>query len=148
MRMISWVRGPRGWGLLLVGLLAVIAAGCGGAKSSLPPTFPVTGTVKFTSGQPVAGGAVQFASVTDSSFAVSGDIGADGAFTLATVKGTDQVTGAPEGEYKVTVQPPIPADHRAVPAVVLPKTYRVEPQNNTFTIEIAPPAPSAGLVPR
>jgi hypothetical protein len=129
-------------------LLAVIVAGCGGGKSSLPPTFPVTGTVKFTNGQPVAGGAVQFASVSDSSFAVSGDIGTDGAFTLATVKGTDRVSGAPEGEYKVSVQPPIPADHRAVPAVVLPKTYRVEPQTNTFTIEIAPPAPSAGLPPR
>ncbi|MDB5310014.1 MAG: hypothetical protein JWO38_4216 [Gemmataceae bacterium] len=132
--------GRRTGGILLGVVLGFAAAGCGGSRESLPPTYPVSGSVKYKGGRPVAGGAVQFAPLADSSYTVSGDINDDGSFTLTTVKGTDRVAGAPEGEYRVTVMPPIPADHRAVPAVIMSQTYRVEPRDNTFPIEVPMPA--------
>jgi hypothetical protein len=99
----------------------------------------VTGSAKFKDGKPATGGAIQFSPVSDTSYTVSGDLKADGSFTLFTVKGSDRVPGAPEGEYRVTVQLPIPASQGTVPPITLPKTYRVEPKENTFAIEIPPP---------
>jgi hypothetical protein len=126
-------------GYLVLGVFLGVAVGCGGSSNAFPPTHPVTGSVSYKGGQPVAGGAIQFTHISDSSFSVSGDIGDDGSFTLFTVKGKDRVAGAPEGEYRVSVQPPIPADHRAVPAITLSKTYRIEPKEMKFSIEVTPP---------
>src|SRR5947208_3395231 len=93
-------------GAVLVGLLA---CGCG-RQSSLPRTYKVTGTVKATDGLEVANGAIQFASLSDSSFTASGDVGTDGSFQLSTVQGNARVNGIPEGEYRVTVIPPLGKD--------------------------------------
>lgn len=122
----------------LAAMLAVIAVGCNNQPSDVPHTYSVTGTVKYKSGEPVAGGAISFASDADRSLSVSGEIKDDGSFTLHTVKGRDRVAGAPEGEYSVTVMPPLPADHQPVAVMELAKKYRVEPHENTFTIEVAP----------
>jgi hypothetical protein len=129
--------------LLGVALVLTLAAlGCT-KPSSLPKTYPVTGSVVYKGGQPVAGAGIQFTSVSDSSFSVSGDVAADGKFTLATVKGREKTSGAPEGEYKVTVHPPIPADRATrrpnVGPIELPKTYKVEAKENHFAIEVEPP---------
>ncbi|HEV3439527.1 MAG TPA: hypothetical protein VG122_19335 [Gemmata sp.] len=126
----------RSWHVVLGALLGLATVGCGNSSSTLPPTYPVTGSVNYKGGGPVAGGAVQFTPVSDPSFSVSGEINDDGSFTLYTVKGNERVKGAPEGEYKVTVQPPIPADHRAVPAIALPKTFHIEAKDNSFSIEV------------
>jgi hypothetical protein len=58
-------------------------------------------------------------------------------------------SGAPEGEYRVSIQPPLRFDprgglkeaHRGVPAIDLPKTYKVESKDNTFKIELPEPPP-------
>jgi hypothetical protein len=105
----------------------------------MPATYPVSGTAKFKDGTPVAGGAVQFISTTDSSLSVSGDVKDDGSFSLFTVKGPTRVAGAPEGEYRVSIQPPIQADHRPVPAITLSSPYKVEAKENTFEFTVAPP---------
>ena len=127
----------RGMLLLLVAL--GLCPGCGGSGTPLPPTYPVTGSVTFRGGKPVTGGAVQFAPISDSSYTVSGDLKDDGSFTLSTFRGNDRVAGAPAGEYRVTVLLPLPADQKAVPGVVLPKNYKVEAKDNTFTLEISAP---------
>jgi hypothetical protein len=130
-----WIR----WAVFGFGL--AVCLGCsGGGSSQLPSTYKVTGTVVFKGGKPVTGGAIQFSPVSDTSFTVSGDVADDGSFTLSTVKGAERVSGAPEGEYRVTVLLPLPADQKAIPGITLPKNYRVEPKDNTFTIEITPPS--------
>ena len=68
-----------------------------------------------------------------------GDIENDGTFSLHTFKSGEKGSGAPEGEYRVTIHLPIPADQRATPPIVLPRTYRVEPKDNHFPIEVAAP---------
>jgi hypothetical protein len=125
----------------LFGLLPVLCfclLGCNSKLSSLPKTYSVTGSVVYKDGKPVAGGSIFFRSVTDSSFAASGDIDKDGKFVVMTVKDNEKVRGLPEGEYRVTVQPPIPPDQRAVQAIDLPQTFKVEPKDNQFAIEVEP----------
>jgi hypothetical protein len=122
--------------LVLGLLLGLFVAGCGGSGGKLPPTYKVTGTVTSKAGQSVKGGAIQFTHEGDTPYAVFGEIQEDGSFTLYTVKGSERVAGAPEGEYMVTIGLPIPADQKGKSSIVLPKTFRVEPKDNTFVIEI------------
>ncbi len=130
---------------LAAGML-VPAAGCGGP--ALPRTYPVSGTVVYKNGQPMKGGSVQFETTADPLLRVVGDIGDDGTFRLRTLKDNARADGAPEGEYRVFVQPPLVNDprgglkvaHKGVPAIVLPQTYRVEAKENTLKIEL-PAAP-------
>src|SRR5579872_390421 len=126
--------------LVLCTLPLLAAAGCSGPPSSMPPVFPVKGTVHYKGGVPVVGGAIQFMSISDTSYSISGEIGEDGSFALYTVKGSERVQGAPEGTYKVTIQPPIGTDHRPVQAIALSDNYHIEPKENSFTIEVNPPS--------
>ena len=103
---------------------------------SIPKTYKVTGKVIHKGGKSVKDGGVQFSSLTDSSFTVSGDLAEDGSFTLHTIKGRERADGAPEGEYKVTILMPQSSDQRGVPAIELPKRYKVEPKDNDFVLEI------------
>jgi hypothetical protein len=133
---------PSRWAesFVLAAFLGLAVAGCGGSSNSMPLTYTVTGSVHYKDGRAVVGGAVQFMSLSDTSFSVSGEINEDGSFTLYTVKGSEKIKGAPEGTYRVTVQPPIPSDHRPVRAISLPDTYRIEPkENNTFAFEVNEP---------
>jgi hypothetical protein len=123
-------------GVLLI--LALFAAGCGSGRSSLPPLYKVTGLVTARGGQSLAGGLIQFAS-SDTSLSVSGDLAEDGSFSLHTFKGSEKGSGAPGGEYRVTIVLPIPADQRALPAINLPKPLRVEAKDNHFPIEVTVP---------
>jgi hypothetical protein len=90
----------------------------------------------YKDGKPVACGSIFFRSMTDSSFAASGDIDKDGKFVVMTVKENEKLRGVPEGEYRVTVQPPIPPDQRAAPAIDLPQIFKVEAKDNQFSIEV------------
>jgi hypothetical protein len=82
--------------LLLLALL--LAAGCGKAGGPLP----VTGTVKYKDGSPLAFevGSVIFRS-TDGTTNASGAVQPDGSFTMMTKKPGD---GVKPGQYKVAVQ--------------------------------------------
>jgi hypothetical protein len=126
-------------GCLALAVLLAVAVGCGGQTINMPPTYSATGSVHYKGGTPVAGGAILFIPLTDNTLSVSGEINDDGSFTLYTVKGSEKAKGAPEGAYRVTVQPPILADHRPVQGISLTETYRVEPKENTFTIEVTAP---------
>lgn len=127
----------RGRAFLLSSLCLVVPVGCSGS-GDLPKTYPVTGKVVAKGGTPVAGGMVRFES-DDKNVAVSGDIQEDGSFTLRTqsLKGKGTASGAPEGNYQVTIQFPYPANGRPIPAVILPGPYKVEPKDeNPFTLEV------------
>jgi hypothetical protein len=122
---------------LVVALL--LAAGC---QSSLPKTHTAGGSVRYRGGQVMKGGSVQFVTQSDPGLRVVGQIRNDGAFTLDTVRDNAKTAGAPEGEYEVTVFPPLQGDHKGAPAVVLPTRYRiVAGEKNDFAIEltISPP---------
>jgi hypothetical protein len=122
--------------LVLLPVFCFCLLGCSKKAGSLPKTYSVTGSVVYKDGKPVAGGSIFFRSVTDTSFAASGDIDKDGKFTVFTVKENEKLRGLPEGEYRVTVQPPIPPDQRAAPAIELPQTFKVEAKENQFAIEV------------
>ncbi len=82
--------------ILLFGLLAII--GC--AKDPHPERFPVSGTVKFSDGQPVRTGIVEFIPV-DGSLTATGQIETDGTYQLSTIANED---GAVPGDYIVVVK--------------------------------------------
>lgn len=129
------------WVLLAVGPLV----GCGsGGKSQ--PDFPALGPVKGTvsrGGSPVKGGAVQFfPDPARPEFLINSEVGADGTYTLSTVRTTDssgeRKTGAPAGTYKVTYTPPL-GDQTAggaINPIELPKTFTVTAGNNDIPIEL------------
>jgi hypothetical protein len=117
-------------------LLSLWTAGC--AKEPTLTTYSVDGRVFYRGGKPVTAGQIRFTPVEDSSFTVAGDIGADGTFSLRTVKDRESATGAIEGTYRVTIQLPS-VEHRYVPEIVLPRPYKVEAKDNHFEIEIEAP---------
>ena len=121
-------------------LAPALAAGLGCPRREPPPrTYPARGTVIVKGGKPLAGGSVHFAPTADPTFSAAGDLGDDGTFTLATVKGRARLPGAPEGEYRVTVSPQSPPGGSTLLPVSLPNTFRVEPKENELRIEIPPP---------
>jgi hypothetical protein len=125
----------------LVATAVVIAAGCN-SSPPLPKTYPATGTVVYLGEQPMKGGSIHFSLADEPLMRVLSEIGADGTFTLRTVKDNSSAAGAPEGEYVVTIQPPAVDDsrggvqgaHKGVPSIALTKKYKVEAKENTFKI--------------
>ncbi len=119
--------------------LLVAFAGCDRG----PVTFPAHGKVVWNGGQPWKGGTVQFTDVTNPQQVATGEIAADGTFNLVThfVSGVKARTkpGAVEGEYHVYLDEPAPQVGTdgvvIIKPIVVSKTYRVEPQENEFTIE-------------
>lgn len=80
----------------LFAVLAVLGSGC----SQSPEMARVTGTVQFDDGQPVGGGTIEFETVGRKiPVTATGEIGADGRFTLGTYGPNDGV---------------LPGQHRAV----------------------------------
>jgi hypothetical protein len=130
-------------------LTLLLLAGCTG--TALPRTHPAGGSVLYKDGMPMTGGSIQFNSLADPELRVIGTIGSDGSFTLATLKENTRADGAPEGDYKVLVFPPLsnesggdaPAGHKGVPPIALDKTYRIEAKENTLKIELPTSAPKS-----
>ena len=117
-----------------------LMAGCQPAGKKMPAMHPVEGKVVYKTGQPLNGGAVKFESQTDQSFTTTGEIQPDGSFSLSTFVEKERVKGVPPGEYRVTVVPPLGADH-AVNPISLAKPYKVEAKQNQFTITLDKAAP-------
>lgn len=91
---------------LLVALAAQgLAAGCSGSSLMPPKTVPVSGSVTYN-GKTVPGVRVKFHPQFDIGtleFIPYGETGADGTFVLSTGASGN---GAPQGEYKVTMEMP------------------------------------------
>lgn len=141
--MLPTVRSFRPWFavLILFGL-----AGCGPAQVE---TYPVSGVVKFSNGQPVRSGTVELQSLEYGTTA-TGTIRDDGSFTLGTFSPDD---GAAAGKHKAIVVQLIIGDgisvhHRDHGQAVPPRygdydtsnlTAEVEPQDdNRLTLTIEP----------
>ena len=73
---------------------------------------------------------------SDPSIAASGDIAADGAFTLYTIVGSQRFVGAVEGEHRVTIIPAMGADQKFVSVRLKTNMIKVEAKENHFKIEI------------
>ncbi|HTU21645.1 MAG TPA: hypothetical protein VMG10_26650 [Gemmataceae bacterium] len=131
----------RGFRLGVLMLLLSAALGCGGGRAGKIKTYPVRGSVAYKGGSRLDGGSLHFQSLRDPTLTVAGEIKPDGTFSLHTLVDKEKLSGATEGEYRVTVVPPLPADHTiaVVQPVVLGKTYQVEAKENQLTIEVDPP---------
>jgi len=135
-----WLPTPTRAGHLLLGVLlvlALVAVGCS-SSSSLPKTYKVTGKVTSKTGQSLEKAGIEFRHLDDTSFAVSGEIGSDGTFSLHTVKGKERASGAPAGKYKVTIQPPISHDQKRSPPIEWPQPIEIKPEDNNIKLEIPP----------
>lgn len=118
---------------LLVAAAVASLAGCG--SNSAVKTYPATGKVVVTGGQDWTGGVVEFESLTNPEHKTMGKIGKNGSFTLETLVEGRRTAGALEGQYRVTVIPPMREDQTGEP-VTLSQTFTVEPRENSFTIEL------------
>lgn len=120
---------------LLLSAVCLSATGCGAKKPSAPApkTFPVTGKVVTKDGKPVAGGMVEFQSKTNNQLSVTSEIKPDGTFSLISRRDGEQFPGATEGDYQVTLFPPMSASQTDAPKT-LPETFKVEPKDNTITL--------------
>jgi hypothetical protein len=97
-------------GVLAIGIVLAVAAGCSTAK----PVYPVEGAVTYDDGKPaveLARGTVSLESVEDRTNA-AGDIRADGSFRIRSPLGQD---GVRPGKYRVIVLPPEGADRNRPP---------------------------------
>jgi len=124
---------------VLLALSFCLAAGCAAGKK-MPAMHPVEGKVVYKAGQPLTGGVVSFQSQADQSLTTTGEIQPDGSFSLWTFVDKERVKGVPPGEYRVTVVPPLGADHSVKP-ISIAKPYTVEAKENRFTITLDKAAP-------
>ena len=120
--------------ILVVGMLFL--AGCSGSRSDLPATYPVTGQVVDARGAPLRGGTVQLETSWFSDLTAVGVIREDGTFIVKTYRDEVEVSGAPEGEYQITISPPQEADNASPQPVTLLRPYRVQPRENTFRLRL------------
>ena len=76
--------------------------------------------------------------MSDPSLTTKGDIEPDGTFELITLYQNEQLTGATQGQYHVTVIPRM-VDNKPSPISQLPRPLTVEPKDNSFSIELEKP---------
>jgi hypothetical protein len=128
-------------GIHLICLTGTIAtAGCSGRDASMPPTYPVTGSVLTANGKLYEGGSLQFRPEKNEEFTVTGDIEKDGTFRLRTLRGNTRADGAPAGAYQVTISASHGPDRKPKFATfTAPQKYTVEPNENKLEIRADPP---------
>jgi len=126
-------------GIAAAWLAWLVAAGCGGSGGTPPPkTYRVTGKVYYKGGLPLPGGVIQFQSQSDPSLTTKGDIGMDGTFELVTLYQNQQLEGATEGQFHVTVMTRM-SQTKPGDIFQLPRAYTVQAKDNYFPIEIEKP---------
>lgn len=95
----------RGWWCFLA---AALLLGCGDSGPVPPKTYPVKGKVLYSDGTPMPGGSITFLLTSgDPQLSALGDIGSNGEFALRTIFANKRLTGAVEGTFEVTIQPPL-----------------------------------------
>ena len=92
---------PSRWTRGSVLILAALV-GCSDEYGTSEPTFAVTGKVVLADGKPLTAGRVTFVAKDGLKPPASGEVAADGRFTLTTRAPND---GAIPGDYKVRVEP-------------------------------------------
>jgi len=94
----------RGVGTVVVaGLMLSGLSGCGERSYSVATVYPVKGQVLLPDGKPLTSGQVVLVSKQDREF--PGKVESDGHFSIKTGAGD----GAPEGEYRVRIDPELQA---------------------------------------
>ena len=124
------------------GLAILILAGCGGARTTSPKTYAVTGTLRYKDGTPLKEGLVQFQSTTGLTFTITGEIH-DGTFVLSTLlEGGKKKPGAIPDQYRVIVVPR--GENQIVEQVKpAPEIVTVEAtEDNRFEIVVEKVSPS------
>lgn len=127
----------------LPAVVLLLAAGC---ADSTPPTSPqtviVTGNVVIAGAGSLENAMVVFESPEGSA---TGNVDADGNFSLNSVLDSVVVQGAKPGVYKVLIHPPPPANvtdpgqAQAVKPIELPDPLTVESKVNHFTLKATLP---------
>ena len=128
----------------MLALALAAALGC----SSEPPVkwpelHPAKGVVKV-GGKPASGGLVQFRAEDSAAadYLVTGDVGADGSFTLSTGHAQDRrgerKPGAPAGKYRVTYLPPQGDQTAGRPALPVdaPQPVTITPGDNNLPLDL------------
>jgi hypothetical protein len=135
-------RAPCVLGLLFTAAaLAAAGGGCGGKEKPPPPkTYPVTGKVVYADGKPMKGGTIEFRSVADPTLTMMGDIGDDGTFSLRTLHDNAKLSGAIEGEHRVTILPQ--SKDQTTPPIQLTQTFKIKAQDtNQISIKLEQNSP-------
>ncbi len=120
----------------------ILGCGSGSEQPAFSELHPVKGVV-LRGNAPVNSGSVRFTAEPDQpEFLINSPVGADGTFTLTTVRTTDKSgerkSGAPLGTYHVTYMP-AGGDQTAGGAmepIELPKTVTIEARENDLKLEL------------
>jgi hypothetical protein len=126
-------------GAWLLWVLVSAAPGCGGPRATSLNTYPVTGVVRYKSGDPLKGGSIQLQPTDGAPYSLRGDIQPqDGSFSLFSfLEGGKRKSGAVPGEYRVIVVPPQGPDQMMEEVQPVQATVIIEPQEGqTLVIEV------------
>ena len=113
----------------LLGACVLSILGTLGCSKGGIPTYPVAGTIKYESGQPVPGAVITFSVVgpidKDHKVSATGTADEQGNFTITTYGPDD---GALEGQHQITVHEPAPPpgwdrDTQGAPPKKIPPKY-------------------------
>jgi hypothetical protein len=132
----QWTRGTVSFGL---GLILVLMSGCKRDERPAPD-------YKFSAvkGKVIAGeaaltqGSVSFQPINDPNFVATGEIKPDGTFVLSTTMLGKSSPGAPEGEYRVTINVPQTSGSRPIGPFPVAENLTVKPGENEFILKIPP----------
>lgn len=102
-------------------LAAALLLGCGDSGPTPPKTYPVKGRVVYSDGTPMPGGSITFLLTSGNpEQSALGDMDSNGEFALRTIFGNKRLTGAVEGTFEVTIQPPLGSSKSPEPGTTLP----------------------------
>jgi hypothetical protein len=123
---------------LLAASLVALAGCSSGSQVDWPELFPVKGTVT-QGGKSLSGGNLLFHQTGSAEYLVSGNVEADGTFTLNTAHARDRgtrKTGAPTGKYRVTYTPLIVEPSTPSDPIDLKNAVTIEARENALSLDL------------
>lgn len=112
-----------------VGIAIFVIASLTGCGDGNPPTYSVTGTVKFADGKPLTTGTIEFeAQDHELAITATGEIDSEGRFSLGTFDIND---GAIEGRHRVAIISDFQIGNEAERPGLIPKS-ELDPKYRTF----------------